>query len=97
MPRIFIAVSIAIAFLFLPAAAQEMTLEQLLEAHYEAQGGLDKLRAVRTTTFKGTLTMGPVATLGVDGNLECGPDAAGAIDQTAIITVSGNDSCPETP
>lgn len=58
MKRIFSALSLALALLFLPAAAQDMTLEQVLEATYEAQGGLDRLKSLKTATFKGTLSMG---------------------------------------
>ena len=47
--------------------------------------------------FSGTLTLGPGATLAVDGNLECGSSAAAPIEPTAIIIVNGNDNCPATP
>ncbi len=39
--------------------AEEMTLDELLAAHFEAQGGADKLQAVQTAKFTGNMAMGP--------------------------------------
>lgn len=39
--------------------AEEMTLDELLAAHFEAQGGADKLQAVESAKFTGNMAMGP--------------------------------------
>ena len=39
--------------------AEEMTLDELLAAHFEALGGLDKLNAVESAKFNGNMAMGP--------------------------------------
>ena len=39
--------------------AEEMTLEQLLDAHFEALGGKDKLLAVESAKLSGNMMMGP--------------------------------------
>lgn len=59
MKRILIALAIAIALGFAPVAAEEMTLDQVLEANYEALGGLKRLKSIKTATFKGNLVLGP--------------------------------------
>lgn len=43
----------------LPVAAEEMSLEQLLAKHFEAQGGADNLKAVKSARFSGKMSMGP--------------------------------------
>ena len=49
---------LALALLLAPAAHAE-TVDSLLTKHYEACGGLDKLKAVNTMRVTGTITMGP--------------------------------------
>ena len=39
--------------------AEEMTLDELLAAHFEALGGYDNLKAVETAKFTGNMAMGP--------------------------------------
>ena len=39
--------------------AEEMTLDELLAAHFDALGGVDKLQAVESAKFNGNMAMGP--------------------------------------
>ena len=39
--------------------AEDMTLDELLAAHFEALGGYDNLKAVKTAKFTGNMAMGP--------------------------------------
>ena len=39
--------------------AEEMTMDDLLAAHFEALGGADKLQAVESAQFNGKMAMGP--------------------------------------
>jgi hypothetical protein len=41
-----------------PAAAQDLTLDQVLARHYETMGGLDAWKALHSLKMTGTLTMG---------------------------------------
>ncbi len=41
--------------------AEDMTLDELLAAHFEALGGYDNLKAVKTAKFSGRMAMGPGA------------------------------------
>jgi outer membrane lipoprotein-sorting protein len=50
-----------VALLSLPVAAQDLTLDQVLENHYEALGGLDAIRGMKTARFVGRMAMGPGA------------------------------------
>jgi len=50
---------LAVALLAGAASAEEMTLEELLAAHFEALGGEENLRAVKTAKMSGNMTMGP--------------------------------------
>ena len=52
---------LAFAILVTPVIAAEMTLDEILVASYEARGGLDKIKAVETLKFNGTMMMGPGA------------------------------------
>ena len=52
-------VSLAPALAQEAAAAAAMSLDDLLEAHYEALGGKDAWKAVESVRFDGTMTMGP--------------------------------------
>lgn len=49
---------LTVALLGLPAFAEEMNLEQVLESHYEAIGGLDNWKAVETFKMTGNMAMG---------------------------------------
>ena len=42
------------------ANAAELTLDEVLAKHYEARGGLDKIRAVNSVRSSGDFAMGPV-------------------------------------
>lgn len=42
------------------AAPAELTLDQVLARHYEARGGLDRIKAVQDVRAEGTFTMGPM-------------------------------------
>lgn len=46
------------AALAAPARAQELTLDEVLKRHYEAQGGLEKMKAVETVKVTGRMLMG---------------------------------------
>lgn len=50
-----------VALLVLPAIAEELTLDQVLENHYEALGGLDAIKGMETASFVGRMAMGPGA------------------------------------
>jgi outer membrane lipoprotein-sorting protein len=54
--KLLIAVA-ALAVIALPASAQ--TLDEVLAKHYEAEGGLAKLRALNTLRMTGKMTIGP--------------------------------------
>ena len=54
--KLLIAVA-ALAVIALPASAQ--TLDEVLAKHYEAEGGLTKLRALNTVRMSGKMTFGP--------------------------------------
>lgn len=58
MPRPY-AVPLLAALLALPLAAQELTLEQVLERHYAAIGGLDAWKNVQSLRLQGTMGTGP--------------------------------------
>src|SRR5205809_5191234 len=49
---------LALALLLAPAAHAQ-TVDELLAKHYEACGGLDKLKALKTMRVTGTISMGP--------------------------------------
>ena len=48
-----------VALLALPVVAEDLTLDQVLENHYEALGGLDAIKGMETATFVGRMAMGP--------------------------------------
>ena len=50
---------LAVALLAGSVGAADMTLDELLAAHYEALGGMDNLKAVKTARFTGNMAMGP--------------------------------------
>lgn len=52
-----IALALAGAFAAAPAAAQDMTLEQVLEKHYEAIGGLEDWKDLESFQASGTMSM----------------------------------------
>lgn len=52
---------VVVALLVLPVVAEELTLDQVLENHYEALGGLDAIKGMDTATFVGRMAMGPGA------------------------------------
>ncbi len=58
MVRKFTFALLTVALLGMPALAEEMTLEQVLESHYEAIGGLDNWKAVKTFRMTGAMAMG---------------------------------------
>jgi len=45
--------------LLLAPVVQAQTVDELLAKHYQAQGGLDKLKAINTTRITGTIGVGP--------------------------------------
>ncbi len=47
------------ATLAVPARSQELTRDEVLKRHYEAQGGLEKVKAVETIKITGRMLMGP--------------------------------------
>lgn len=51
----------ALALLLVPAvhAADTLTLDQVLTKHYDAEGGLDKLKKLQSMRLTGKMTMGP--------------------------------------
>lgn len=49
---------LAVALLTSPAGA-EMTLDEVIAAHFDALGGADKLKAVESARLSGTMSMGP--------------------------------------
>lgn len=56
LPLALLALAAALAA---PARAQELTLDEVLKRHYEAQGGLEKMKAVETMKMTGRMLMGP--------------------------------------
>jgi outer membrane lipoprotein-sorting protein len=53
-------VSLALALLALMApAARAQTLDEILAKHWEAEGGLDKIKAVQSYRYTGKMLMGP--------------------------------------
>jgi outer membrane lipoprotein-sorting protein len=50
---------LAAALLVLPVGAEEMSLDELLAAHFDALGGAERLQDVQTARFTGNMTMGP--------------------------------------
>lgn len=50
---------LAVALLAGSVGAADMTLDELLAAHFEALGGEDNLKAVETAKFTGNMAMGP--------------------------------------
>jgi outer membrane lipoprotein-sorting protein len=58
MMRKLTLLTLAAALLVSPLAAEEMTLEQVLEAHYDAIGGLEALKAIDSIRFTATMTGG---------------------------------------
>ncbi len=57
MFRRTLAVAALAALAALPASAQ--TLDEILAKNYQAHGGLDKIKAVKTMRMTGTMTVGP--------------------------------------
>lgn len=55
-PALRIVAMAALALLAGSASAQELTLEELLARHYQARGGLEKLRAIASLRVAGTLS-----------------------------------------
>lgn len=54
--------ALALAVAALPVAAQdEMTLEQVLDNHFEAMGGRDTIKAMQSARMTGKMTLGPGA------------------------------------
>lgn len=49
---------LSVVLLTLPAYA-EMTVDEVLAAHFDALGGIDRLKAVKTARLTGTMSMGP--------------------------------------
>lgn len=58
MKRLFL-LCLATALVAGAVAAEEMSLEDLLAAHFEALGGVEKLQAVQSARFDGNMSMGP--------------------------------------
>lgn len=56
LPLALLALAAALAA---PARAQELTRDEVLKRHYEAQGGLEKMKAVETVKMTGRMLMGP--------------------------------------
>ena len=56
MKRTLTALAAAVLLCAAPMAAQEMTLEQILDKHYEAIGGLDAWSAVTTAKMTGKMS-----------------------------------------
>ena len=54
-------VCLAMAMVAGTGVAEEMTLDEVIAAHFEAIGGADKLKAVESAEFKGRMSMGPGA------------------------------------
>jgi outer membrane lipoprotein-sorting protein len=50
-----------VALLALPVVGEDLTLDQVLEKHYEALGGLDAIKGMQTAKFTGRMGMGPGA------------------------------------
>ncbi|MBI4410292.1 MAG: hypothetical protein HY561_11330 [Gemmatimonadetes bacterium] len=59
MLRQLVCAAFAATLLTAPLTAQEPTLEQVLEKHYQALGGLDQWLATSTAKFTGTFSLGP--------------------------------------
>jgi outer membrane lipoprotein-sorting protein len=57
MRKRVLALALAGAFAATPAAAQDMTLQQLLEKHYEAIGGLDNWKDLQSFRASGTMSI----------------------------------------
>jgi outer membrane lipoprotein-sorting protein len=57
-PKLFIC-ALAIALLSLTAAAQDLTVDQLIAKNIEAHGGLDKIKALKSLRLSGRMTVGP--------------------------------------
>ena len=49
----------AVALCAVPAVAEEMTLDQVMDKYYEARGGLDKIKKVKSVRMTGKMMMGP--------------------------------------
>ena len=47
-----------VALLALPVVAEDLTLDQVLENHYEALGGLDAIEGLEAAAFVGRMAMG---------------------------------------
>jgi hypothetical protein len=58
MARKALLLILAGTLLGLPVSAQDMTLDDVLAKHYDALGGVDNLKAVKSAVFKGNMTMG---------------------------------------
>ncbi|MBP1637024.1 MAG: conserved hypothetical signal peptide protein [Acidobacteria bacterium] len=50
---------LAVAALFLPAAASAQTADELVARNIEAKGGLDRIKSVETLRMTGSTTVGP--------------------------------------
>ena len=57
-PKPFIC-ALAIALVCLTAAAQDLTVDQIIAKNIEAHGGLEKIKAQKTLRFSGRMTLGP--------------------------------------
>ena len=57
-PKFFIC-ALAIALVCLTAAAQDLTVDQIIAKNIEAHGGLEKIKAQKTLRFSGRMTLGP--------------------------------------
>src|SRR5437899_11655558 len=57
MFRKFLLSLIAMAVIVLPVSAQ--TLDEIIAKNIQARGGMEKLKAAKTTRFTGKITVGP--------------------------------------
>lgn len=58
MPRKALLLLLAAVLLAPPLVAQDMTVDEILAKHYEALGGVENLKRVRSAVFEGNMTMG---------------------------------------
>lgn len=56
--RLFAVAAVA-ALCVTPALAADMTLDQVMDKYYEARGGLDKIKDVKSARMTGKMMMGP--------------------------------------
>jgi|ERR1041384_1709539 outer membrane lipoprotein-sorting protein len=57
-PKPFIC-ALAIALVCLTAAAQDLTVDQIIAKNIEAHGGMEKMKALKSVRFTGRMTVGP--------------------------------------